>query len=265
MNAPTASARPICSASTAEPTTRSSATSVKSSRDCTRAARSRRRGSAKRATTARSSARPRARATSSATRPADVSLAAGEDRHREQERHDAEVLEQQDPDRELAVRRVDLAALREQPDHERRARHRHERADHERAAPGRAEPDRRGGHERERDRHLEAARRERDAPEPRSAVDRQLEADLEQQEDDAELGEVPHALRIGDEPESARPDQRADREEARDRRQPQPLEERDPGRREREDEQQLDEKAALHLPLRASGQHTRRARGARPD
>ena len=37
--------------------------------------------------------------------------AVSEDRHREQERHDAQVLEQEDPDRELPVRRIDFAAL----------------------------------------------------------------------------------------------------------------------------------------------------------
>ena len=174
-----------------------------------------------------------------------TALARGKDRHREQKRHDAQVLEQQDPDRELAVRRVDLAALRQERDHERRARHRDERAEHRRGARLRTERGRDRSDRAERDRDLETARDHRGPPHPPQPVERQLEADLEQQEYDAELGERLDARGIVDPAQSTGPEERPHHEESRDRGQAKALEHGAADGGHREDQQQLFEEVRI--------------------
>jgi hypothetical protein len=189
-------------------------------------------------------------------------------RHREQEGHDAQVLEQQDSDRELAVRRVELAAIGEQPHDERRARHGDERAEHERARQRNAERARDGAHDAECERHLQAACQQRAAPQEPHPLHRELQADLEEQEDDTQLGELGDALRVAHDPEAARAHHRTCGEEADDGRQAQALDHPGPDRRDGDQQQQLEQKRLrVHSPppgTRGLESRSRRDRPQRP-
>jgi len=67
------------------------------------------------------------------------------------------------------------------------------------------------------------------SPERSKPFEGQLEADLEEQEDDAELGQIPDSIRFGDEPEPTGTRHRANDQEADNRRQSQPLSRRKSG------------------------------------
>ena len=82
----------------------------------------------------------------------------------------------------------------------------------------------------------------------RQALERQLKADLEQQEDDAQLGERAHAVGLVDQTEAAGPQQRPHHEKPGDGRQPQPLEDRDARRRHGQQNQDFGEELRIQVP-----------------
>ena len=108
--------------------------------------------------------------------------AGAEQRDEEHERHDGQVLEQQDGDGLPAVRRVQLAAVGEGPADDSGGRQRGEGAV-EQALPHR-KAEHRTGHPREHQdaRHLQAAGRQNRRPPAQHLRQRELQPDLEQQQ-----------------------------------------------------------------------------------
>ena len=163
----------------------------------------------------------------------------GQRRHEQDHRHDAQVLEQQHADDELAVRGVDLAPLGQALEHDRRARQRDEKADEERlwraGAPrgcngrrrGRGQPD------------LDPAANRQDLPQPAKFAEGELEPDGEEEQDDADLGEVANLLCVADPAEPRRPQRRASDDEAGDGGQVDAAEDQHDGHRRGEDDDQV--------------------------
>ena len=130
----------------------------------------------------------------------------GERRRQREHRHDGDVLEQQDRERCPAVRLDEFLALSHQLQHECGARQRQRTADHDRNRPvatGEARGNRDG---RGRNQHLQRAETEQQLAEHPQPGRLQLEADDEQQEHDADLGEVQDVLGIADESDAERAD-----------------------------------------------------------
>ncbi len=147
-------------------------------------------------------------------------------RHQHQQRHHGEVLEQQDREGGAAGARDLLAALDQQLQHEGGRRQREPAADddrgrHRKAARPGQQSDQRGGGE-----HLRAAEAEHQPAHHAQPLERQLEADREQQEGHAKLGQHPRRRRLVDQPERGGADQHAGREIAEDRADPQAPEQR---------------------------------------
>lgn len=94
--------------------------------------------------------------------------------------------------------------------------------DNGRRRPGqRQRPSRRGTRQRHRGIDRRQRRHDLRRPHPEDELlhrpqplERELEPDVEQQEDDAELRQVPHAFDVADDAERVRPDERAPDEEA---------------------------------------------------
>src|SRR5690606_24836901 len=102
---------------------------------------------------------------------------------------------------EAAVRRVELASLAEQAEHDGRAGERDHAAVDDALGGGTAERDRDAEHGRERGADLDRSADEQEADDPLEARERELEADAEEQEDDADLGEHLDRLALADETE----------------------------------------------------------------
>ena len=167
----------------------------------------------------------------------------GEDRDGEHHRDDGEVLEHENRDREPPRGRVGLGALGEQPEHDRRTAQRHEKAGvHARREPDaeRGEPARDDG---DREADLHAAADEDCALEPRQVAETELDADREQQQDHADLGEHVHERLVRDDAERVRADRDAGEQEPGDRHEPQPeRHERDDDARDKERDEFVQER-----------------------
>jgi len=109
-------------------------------------------------------------------------------------------------DGDLTLGRVHGAVIGEQTDHQGGARHGHQGAHHQGRLAPHAERRRGPGDQRHGEHDLEPAGQEHLAPQCAQPLDGQLETDLEEQEDHAQLGEVPDTLGIVDQAETARPD-----------------------------------------------------------
>jgi hypothetical protein len=193
-----------------------------------------------------------------------------QDRHGQQEWDETQVLEEQHAHRQLSVRHVDLVPLHQHPHGKGGARQRSEHAYHHRGFG--TDPEghghrRHGGDgqadlERTGDRHR--------APLAAQHADRQLEADLEEQQRHAQLGEGADPLRLGHEAQAAGPDDRSHHQEARDRGQAHALEDRRADRRGRDHQHDFeDEIGRLHAAMltppvtrRAAAEAVRRRFGA---
>src|SRR5262249_19912912 len=240
MNAPTASVRPISSASTAEPITERNATIVKISRDCTRATRSSSAGSAKRAMPANSASAAIERSPTSAIwsplapPPPAVNIRTASRNgttHRSWNRRiptascpcGASISPRCDSTR-ITSAVLDIATSAPSTPTERPGTPNAAAI----AATVRSvittcrPPPRRGG-----------------PPHLPQAIERQLEADLEQEEYHSELGHCAHALGIADPAQSPRPDQRPHHHVTRNRGQAQPFERESARGGHRDDQQQL--------------------------
>jgi hypothetical protein len=155
---------------------------------------------------------------------AGLDLGDAEQREHREDRDDGDVLEQQHRERGLAAAGLELAALGQRRQHDRRRRHRHDQPDRERRAPRHAERQRAGGDHRGRRRDLQPAEAEDRSAQPPQERRLQLEADHEQHHHDAELGEVHDVLALAaDRAEHVGADQHAGHQVAQHRAQPEPL------------------------------------------
>ncbi len=161
-----------------------------------------------------------------------------EERHQREQRDDRQVLEQQDRHRALAGGVAVVAALVEHlHDHGGRGQHETHRADHrDRRRP--AEGDADAGQQRAAGEHLRDAEPEDLAAHRPQLARPHLEADEEQEQHHAELGDVQDGVRVAEQAEAERPDQQAGAEVAEHRAEPELAEQRhgDHGRREQHDD-----------------------------
>ena len=220
-NAPSAIDSPARCEAQADDSATSSTASVNSSR---------RRLLAMTYSSGRSSQRPAASTTSTAAVPAPTSFSAmpnGEGlaarRQRggqREERHHRDVLEQHDAECEAAVRAVELGALGELLHDEHRGAHGDHTAEHDALRP--LEPEQTGD-ERHHGRgaeHLHGPQPEHLAPQRHHARPGEFEAQREQQEDHAELGQQVRRVGFGEHADGVRAQDEADRDVAQDGRQP---------------------------------------------
>ena len=149
-----------------------------------------------------------------------------QERHDGEHRDHGEVLKQQDGKRLAPVPRGQLATLRQRLQHERRGGQACPHPNHHRCQPGlphgrREQRDRQGAQE-----QLGAAQPEHGAAQDPESRGLQLQADDEEQQHHAELGEVQRVLDFAHEPKTPRPDEHAGDEIAEDGAEAKPLEER---------------------------------------
>ena len=149
-------------------------------------------------------------------------------RQRGEHRQHGKVLEQQDAEGGAAVRRFQLAALGEQLQHQRRGGQREAEADEPggdrlaaRASQAATPSSSRA------QQHLADAQSEHDAPHHPQARGLQLQADDEQQQHDAELGEIHDAGHILHQAQAPRSDDQPGGDITQDGAQPQQAEQRD--------------------------------------
>ena len=177
-------------------------------------------------------------------------VAPGQQGHRQDHRHHAQVLEHQDPDRQAAVRRVQLAARRQRAqDHGGAGDGDHASQEHRRP---RRQPERPGQDDRARKRHrdLDAAAQEHGLPQPAQAIDRQLQADAEQQQHHADLGQQLDLVGVVHQAQRRGAGQHAGQDEPRDRRDADAAQQRhDHDGRPQHDDQILEEAGIRHAKV----------------
>ena len=145
-------------------------------------------------------------------------VASGQQGNGQDHRHHAQVLEHQDAHGQAAVRGIQLAARGQRAqDYGRAGNGDHAPQEHRRP---RRQPERPGNARRACQRHcdLDAAAQEHRLPEPAQAVDGQLQADAEQQQDDADLRQQLDLMGVVDQAQSGRSGQHAGQDEPGDRR-----------------------------------------------
>ena len=163
------------------------------------------------------------------------------ERDQRQQRHDQQVLEQQDRDDLLPARQRDVTAFAEQLHHDRGRGHDEAGARHERDRPRPSEHAPRAGEQGRAGHDLQRAEPEdlaAQAPQVRRA---HLHSDHEQEHHHAELGHVQDRLRIGEPAEPERADQQAGSEIAEYRAEPDAAEQRHHHYRRAEQGDYLDE------------------------
>ena len=166
---------------------------------------------------------------------------AGQRGHEQDHRHDAQVLEEQHADDELAVRGVDLAALRQALEHDGRARERDQEPEEQRLRRPGAPCGRDAGRHRHRQKYLKPAADAQDPAQAAHLTERKLEADGEEKEDHADFGEAADLLDVLNPAESRRPQRRPGDDEAGDGRQLDAAEHQHDGHRRGEDDDQVAE------------------------
>ena len=147
----------------------------------------------------------------------------GQERHQEHEGDDAEVLEQQDRHRLATGGRVELRPVGVGPRHHRGRRHRGEKAVEEGSAGGRPERGAHQHHERDHAGRLRAAGHQHRAAPAQHLGERQLEADGEQEQHDADLREGGDGVRVRNQTGARRPDDHPGQQERDEGRQPDPV------------------------------------------
>ena len=141
-------------------------------------------------------------------------------RQRDDERDRDQVLDDRPADRHAAVERVELAPVDQRLDDDEGRRDRQARADDQGGARFDAHGNREHRPDSEDDADLDQGAGYRDPRDGAELADRELDAEREQEEDDAEVGELGDCLRIADEARRERPDDDARDEVAEDRRLP---------------------------------------------
>ncbi len=170
---------------------------------------------------------------------------AAQRRDQHQQRADRQILCHQDTERAAAETRVHLAPLRQQAQHDGGGGQRQGGADRDggrNAEPGQdadASQNGRGRH------HLQGAQHEHGPRQLPQARDRQLQADREQQEHDAQLRQRLGRVHVADEIEEGRADDQAGRQVSDDGAELQPLGQRCPDDRSRQDDKRIDENAEI--------------------
>ena len=176
----------------------------------------------------RSAQRPSSSTTSSAmiarpTMPSShcgpgISPAVAERRREREQRHECQVLEQQDADGEPRVRPVDLQLVAELAEDDRGRRHRERAADHDRHCGIQPERPRCPADRRRREQHLQPADAEHLGLHRDHARKRELESQREDEEHDADFRERGDRGRVGGEAQRVRTEQHPDQQVAQDRR-----------------------------------------------
>ena len=99
------------------------------------------------------------------------------------------------------MRRVDLAGVRQDLQHDRGAGQRNQKSEEQRYPPVAQQREAHRQRRQHREPHLRKPAHQNLAPHFPQPAERELDADREQQHDHADLGEALHILRIGHEPE----------------------------------------------------------------
>jgi hypothetical protein len=158
----------------------------------------------------------------SAVRTSDERAARrAEHRHEQHHRHDGEVLEEQHGHRQAPVRGVDLAAVGEHLEDDRGRGQRDEQAGEERHPGVHAGEQQDAGRQQGGQRDLQPAADEQRAAQLLEAVEAELEADGEQQQQHPDLGGRVDDLAVLHEAQGVRADQHAREQERDDRDEPQ--------------------------------------------
>jgi hypothetical protein len=169
----------------------------------------------------------------------------GEGRGEEHHRHDAEVLEEQDADDELAVRSVELSPLGQALEDDRGAGERDQEADEDALRDRGPDEDGEDGDGRGGEPDLEAAAHREDAAEAPELVEGELEPDREEEQRHPDLGEALDLVDVAHRPEAARAEERPGHDEPGDGRQPEAGEQEHHRQRGREDDDEVAEEAQL--------------------
>ena len=154
---------------------------------------------------------------------------AGEYGHEQHERHDAKVLEKKKRHGDAAVGGVDLAPVHIGLEDDRRRRESHEGSVENPLPHLETEGGRDPGDGGESEKDLEAASLNELPPEGEKPGERKLEADGEEEQHDAELGDLGHRVGASDEAESMRPGRDPCKEKAGDGRDAEAMRECDDG------------------------------------
>lgn len=152
------------------------------------------------------------------------------------------------------MRRVQLAAIGVQLEHDGGGREGHQRAIEDRLVAGHARGHGERCHRRDGAHHLHQASLEHGAPETDDAGERQLEPDREEQQHHADLGQAGHRFRRADQPQAVRPDRDAREQEPDDRGDAKPLRQDDHGDRDGDQDDEVAEEGDFvhgqkHTPL----------------
>ncbi len=138
-----------------------------------------------------------------------------------------EILKQQNPERSSPVRTLELRALRQQLQHQRRRGQSETKTHEQRGRESEAQQPSSQSEQYCAHNHLRRTHAENDAPHDPEARWLQLQADDEEQQDDSELREAHDARNVFDEAEAPRPDHHSGRDISEDRAQLQESENRD--------------------------------------
>ncbi len=141
--------------------------------------------------------------------------------HQQHHGHAGQVLKDQHGHGQAADHRVGLLTIAEHAQHHRRtAADRHQKARKKRRTHIDAQRQRQPEHDQGGQSHLQPASQEQFAPDAPELVQLELDADREQQQDDADLGRVLDERLVADQPQHARSDQHAGQQKPHDRHQP---------------------------------------------
>ena len=163
---------------------------------------------------------------------------AGKGRQQHERQHHHHVFDDEPADGDAAAPGLDQAALLECAQKNHGARHRQRQAEHEAGADRPAEPMAKRHAEQRGAGDLHDGAGHGDRPHREQLLEREMQADAEHQQDDADLGELACERLVGDEARRRRADQHAGDEIADERRQTQPMGERaeHPGESQRDDD-----------------------------
>ncbi len=147
---------------------------------------------------------------------------ARERRQQHEHEHHREVFDDEPADRDAAIDRVEHASALERAQQHDRACDRQRQPEHEAGAETPAPQARNADAEYRRSRHLHDGARQRDLAYRKQIVEREMKANAEHQQHDADLGELSGDLEIRDIPRRGRTENDARNQVTDDRRQPQP-------------------------------------------
>ena len=146
-------------------------------------------------------------------------------RHRDQEHHrdDRQILEDQDADREASRGCLRFPPFTQDLQHDRGRGERDEEAAEDADTPLHAEGQEAQRHADRREKHLDPTPAEYEALDASQALEAELDPDGEEQEDNAQLGDGVHELRVRHDPRGVGADDDTRHEEPYDGQQPNPV------------------------------------------